>query len=100
ERDRRDEGERDDAVCPPGGEMRARGLLRGHPEGAETVADRPADRRPGFERRIRLRDAERLEQEAREREEEEDAEEDPVADHVPAAVLFPVGPPVVEPARS
>src|SRR6266566_1768531 len=98
ERDRRDERERHDTVRPPGREVRTRSLLRGHPERAEAVADRPADRRPRFERRIRLRDAERFEEEAGQREEEENREEDPVADHVPAAVLVAVGPPVVEPA--
>ena len=44
ERDRRHEPERDDTMRPPGREVRARCLLRGHPEPAEAVADRPAER--------------------------------------------------------
>ena len=96
ERDRGDERERDDAVRPPGGEMGARRLLGGHAEPAEAAPDGPADRRPGLEGRIRLRDAERLEQEAAQREEEERPEEDPVADHVDASVLLAVRAVVVQ----
>src|SRR5205823_14180000 len=43
EGNRRDERERDDAVRPPGREVRARGLLRRHPERAEAAGDDPAE---------------------------------------------------------
>src|SRR5205085_5484409 len=98
-RNRDDEGEGDGAVGPPGGEVRARCLLRRHPEPTQAAARRPTDRGPVLERWIRLRDPERLEQEAAEREKEEGAEEHPVADDVDGAVLVAVGAAVVEPAR-
>ena len=87
---------------PPLDEVRVGGRAAGQTKPAEGVADGPAERRPDFERGIRLGNPERLEQEARQGEEEEDAEEGPVADHVQTAavlVLGPVGAPVAQPER-
>ncbi len=98
ERDRRDERERDDAVRPPGCEVRARRLLRRHAQSPEPAADRPPHRRPLLERRLRLRDAECLEQKAAQREKEQRAEERPVANHVASSVLLAIRARVVEAA--
>src|ERR1700730_4382671 len=87
------------AVHPPLREMGALRELPVEPGSAEGLRRAPAERRPRLERWIGLRDPERLEQEARDAQEEEDAEEGPSPDHVPAAILLPVRPPVVEPER-
>ena len=100
ERDRRHEPERDNAVDPPLDEPRVVGSLAREPDGAEGVADEPADRRPDLDGRAIHGDAERLEQEAGQGQEEDDAEEGPVPDYVAAPVVLALGTidaPVAEP---
>ena len=99
ERDRGDEGECDDAVNPPVDAVRHQRGAVVEADGAEALTHDPADRRPHLERRVRLRDPERLEQEARQGEEEQETEEEPVAEHVAGPVALALGAirtPVVE----
>src|SRR5439155_4890039 len=102
ERNGSEEAERRDAVHPPLDEVRVGSRGAGDTEPTERLSDGPTERRPDFERGVRLGNTERLEQESRQGEKEEDAEERPVADHVQAAsilVLGPVRAPVAQPER-
>src|SRR6266849_3490348 len=102
ERNGGDEAEGCDAVHPPLHEVRVGGRVAGHTEPTESLSDGPTERRPDFERGVRFRNTERLEQESRQGEEEEDAEERPVADHVQTTAVLVFGPvraPVAQPER-
>src|SRR6266849_4501783 len=102
ERNGGDEAEGCDAVHPPLHEVRVGGRVAGHTEPTESLSDGPTERRPDFERRVRFRNTERLEQESRQGEKEEDAQERPVADHVQTTAVLAFGPvraPVTEPKR-
>src|SRR5205823_14552801 len=102
ERNGGDEAERGDAVHPPLDEVRVSGRASGETEPAEGLSNRPTERRPDLERRVRLGNTERLQQESRQGEEEEDAKESPVTDHVetpPVLTFGPVRAPVTQPKR-
>src|SRR5439155_10019514 len=103
ERNGSNEAERCDAVHPPLDEVCVGGRVSGDTEPAEGFCDGPTERRPNLERRVRLGNTERLEQESRQGEEEQDAKEGPVTDHVQTTAVLAFGPiraPVTQPKRS